>query len=264
MKHIQRILLLTGACLSLNSQAQSFGDFLKHSAVSAARAAVSGNVDRAVAGAVDRAFQGNPEQAAAAPQAADDPSSAAPAQPAGAIAPVAAAAALAAVKPALPAGCKRMKGANLLLGPKPDSFEPAGLWPENTQCPVGSFRDFEFKRAQEAKTAFREASKIRCNDCEGGYYFDAWGGRSLIKKGDYTVEFPKLLASLKRGESVGWKGNKYHVSITNIGDHPIGDTPCKQFHYVLKDAGKTVSEYDGMYCEYTRPYISKPSWNEVV
>lgn len=238
MNTIQRILLLTGACLSLNAQAQSFGDFLKNSAANAARAAVSGNVDRAVTGAIDRAFQGSPEQAQTQAPAA---------------------------KPPLPAGCKRMKGANLLLGPRPDSFEPAGLWPENTQCPVGSFRDFEFKQAREAKTAFREASKIRCHGCEGGYAFDAWGGHSLVRKGsDYSVEFPKLLASLKRGESVSWKGAQYHVSITNIGDHPIGDTPCKQFHYVLKDADKLVSEYDGMYCEYTRPYISKPTWNEVV
>ena len=33
MNTIQRILLLTGACLSLNAQAQSFGDFLKQSGV---------------------------------------------------------------------------------------------------------------------------------------------------------------------------------------------------------------------------------------
>ena len=159
MNTIQRILLLTGACLSLNAQAQSFGDFLKQSAANAARAAVSGNVDRAVA----------------------------------------------------------------------------------------------------------VASKIRCQGCEGGYYFDAWGGHSLLRKGaDYPVEFPRLLAGLKRGESVSWKGTQYHVSITSIGDHPIGDTPCRQLHYVLKDGSKTVSEYDGMVCEYTRPYISKPTWNEVV
>jgi len=256
MNTIQRILLLTGACLSLNAQAQSFGDFLKQSAANAARAAVSGNVDRAVTGAIDRAFQGaaQPVQAGAAQPAETASPAAAPAG-----APQASA------NPPLPAGCKRMKGANLLLGPRPDSFEPAGLWPENTQCPVYGFRDFEFKQAREAKTAFREASKIRCHGCEGGYAFDAWGGHSLIRKGgDYSVEFPKLLVSLKRGESVSWKGTQYHVSITNIGDHPIGDTPCKQFHYVLKDGGKTVSEYDGMYCEYTRPYISKPTWNEVV
>ena len=258
MNTIQRILLLTGACLSLNAQAQSFGDFLKQSAANAARAAVSGNVDRAVTGAVDRAFQA----AAQAPQAAA-------AQPAGAASPdpaqAAAPQAVANPPAPLPAGCKRMKGAKLLLGPKPDSFEPAGLWPENTGCPVYSFGDFEFKQAREAKAAFREASKIRCHGCEGGYAFDAWGGHSLIAKGgDYSVEFPKLLASLKRGESVGWKGTRYQVSITSTGDHPIGDTPCRQLHYVLRDGGKTVSEYDGMVCEYTRPYIARPTWNEVV
>ncbi len=262
MNTIQRILLLTGACLSLNAQAQSFGDFLKQSAANAARAAVSGNVDRAVTVAIDRAFEGAAQPAQAQAVAAQPDDAARPPETAAA---QQLAAPQVAAKPPLPAGCKRMKGAKLLLGPRPDSFEPAGLWPENTQCPVGSFRDFEFKQAREAKYAFRDASKIRCQGCEGGYYFDAWGGHSLLRKGaDYPVEFPRLLAGLKRGESVSWKGTQYHVSITSIGDHPIGDTPCRQLHYVLKDGSKTVSEYDGMVCEYTRPYISKPTWNEVV
>ncbi|MEH6436636.1 hypothetical protein [Massilia sp. DD77] len=267
MKHIQLILLLGGACLSLNSQAQSFGDFLKNSAVNAARAAVSGNVDRAVTGAIDRAFSGAPEQdqsqAADTAAAAGAPISAIPAAASSAFA---APAPQAAAAPALAAGCKkRLKEDNLLLGARPESFEPAGLWPENAACAVHSFRDFEFKQAREAKHAFREASKIRCHGCEGGYAFDAWGGHGLIKKGgDYSAEFAKLLVALKQGQSVGWKGNKYHVSITKVGEHPIGDTPCNQFHYVLKDGGKQVAQYDGMYCEYARPYISKPTWNEVV
>jgi hypothetical protein len=162
----------------------------------------------------------------------------------------------------LPAGCKRYKGTPLELGARPEAF-PAALRPENA-CPVYVFGDLEFKGARAAKDAFREASKIPCDDCEGGYYFDAWGGRTLIKQGDYSKEFPKLLASLKEGQSVGWKGNRYHVAITNTGSHPLGATPCKQFHYTLKEKGKLVAEYDGMYCEYVRPYLSKPEWNEVV
>ncbi|WP_143745839.1 hypothetical protein [Massilia sp. KIM] len=257
MKFIKLLLLmLTGGCLSLDSQAQSFGDFLKNSAVEAARSAVAGNVNRAVTATVDKAFKGGAE--ATASDAA---------QPAGAdtaAAPAAVSAPAAAAKLAVPPGCLRMRGASLVLGPKPDSFEHAILWPENAHCPVGGFTHFEFKAAQEAKHAFRKASEVRCNDCEGGYYPDAWGGRSLIKKGDYATEFPKLLVSLKQGESVGWKGNKYHVSITALGAQPIGETPCKQFRYQLKDGGKQVAEYIGMFCEYTRPYSSKATWNEVV
>ncbi|WP_020655134.1 hypothetical protein [Massilia niastensis] len=245
-----KMLMLAGACLSAGSQAQSLGDFLKSSATEAARKVVSGKLEQALTGAVGQAA------GAAAPQAAeaDQPAAATPD-------PGAPAAARA---PALPGGCKRMKGANLMVGPRPESFQPASLWPENTACPVGSFMDLKFEQARAAKTAFREASKIRCNDCEGGYAFDAWGGRSLVRSGDYSKEFPKLLAALKEGESVGWKGNKYHVSITATGAHPIGDTPCRQLHYVLKDAGRTVSEYDGMVCQYKGYYAANPSWNEVL
>ena len=252
MKKIPLFLLLA-AGLCVDSQAQSFGDFLKNAAADAARQAVAGNVRQAVTNAVDSAAQGITRPAAASAAGAEAQPAAVPAVPAVAVA-----------APAVPPGCMRMKGTPLDIGARPDSFQPAGLWPEDTGCPVYNFRDLKFDTARAAKSAFREASKVRCNDCEGGWWFDAWGGRSLIKEGDYSREFPKLLASLEPGQSVGWKGNRYQVSITAIGNHPIGEVPCKQFHYVLKDKDKQVAEYDGMYCEYRSPYASNPTWNEIV
>jgi hypothetical protein len=221
--------LLLGACLVVDSQAQSFGDFLKSTVTETARNIVTNAATKALTPNAE------PVQLAAA----------ADAEPA--------------------AGCKRMRGANLSVGPKPDGFEPAVLWPENTQCPVGGFGDLAFTQAAAAKTAFREASAYPCNDCEGGRYFDAWGGRSLIKKGgDYSKDFPKLLVALEQGKSVGWKGVKFNVTITAIGEQPIGETPCRQFHYTLKQGAKTVSEYDGMYCKWQGAYSSEAAWHETV
>lgn len=234
--------LLLGVSLALDAQAQSFGDFLKSAVAETAKNVITNSATKALTPNVEPAKAPVP-----AGDAAD-----------------ADLAAGAAAKPALPAGCKRIKGANLSVGPKPDAFEPAILWPENTQCPVGRFGDFEFKQAEAARTAFREASAYPCDDCEGGRYFDAWGGRSLIKSGDYSKEFPKLLVALEQGKSVGWKGRKYSVTITATGDHPIGETPCKQFHYTLKQGAKTVSEYDAMFCKWQGPYSSQATWHETV
>jgi hypothetical protein len=231
--------LLLGACLAVDAQAQSFGDFLK--------SAVTETAKNIVTNGATKALTPNAGPARVAEVAEMEAGPARDAQP------------------ALPAGCKRMRGANLSVGPKPDAFEPAILWPENTQCPVGGFGDFEFKQAQAAKTAFREASAYPCNDCEGGRYFDAWGGRSLIGNGaDYSKEFPKMLLALEQGKSLGWKGKKYNVTITATGAQPIGETPCRQFHYTLKQGAKTVSEYDGMYCKWQGAYSSEATWHETV
>lgn len=233
-KHL--IILMLGACLAVDSQAQSFGDFLKSTVSETARNIVSNTVSNGV----NKVLTPNAGQASA------------PAADAGPAA-------------ALPPGCAHIKSRTQLnVGARPDTFEPAVLWPENAQCPVASFGDFEFKQAVAAKNAFREASAYPCNDCEGGRYFDAWGGRALIKSGDYSKEFPKLLLALEKGKSVGWKGTKYNVSITATGEQPIGDTPCKQFHYTLKQGAKTVSEYDGMFCKWQGAYSSEATWHETV
>lgn len=251
------LVLLAGAFLSLNSQAQSWGDFLKSTAAEAAKSAVGSNVREAVYSAVDKAAKGGAERVQAAAPAPAATEGVAP--EAGAVAATAAAA------PAAPAGCPRARKRDvpLSIGARPESFQPASLWPEQS-CPVYHFSDLKFEQARAAKHAFREASKIRCTGCEGGYAFDAWGGQDFVKNGLPTKQTPNILIELQHGEYIGWKGNKYTVTITATGSHPIGDTPCKQYHYVLKDGKTVVAEYDGMYCQYTRPYISKPEWNQVV
>jgi hypothetical protein len=182
--------LLLGACLAVDAQAQSFGDFLKSAVTETAKNIVTNGATKALAP------NAGPAQAAEVE--------------AGAVRDA---------QPALPAGCKRMRGANLSVGPKPDAFEPAILWPENTQCGNGA---------------------------------------------DYSKEFPKMLLALEQGKSLGWKGKKYNVTITATGAQPIGETPCRQFHYTLKQGAKTVSEYDGMYCKWQGAYSSEATWHETV
>jgi hypothetical protein len=238
MKKTPLFLLLAGLSLSLHSQAQSFGDFLKNVAADAARTAVAGNVRQAVGSAVDSAAK-SVTQPGAAPAAAT---------------------------PATPSGCARIYGPPLAIGARPASYQPETLWPENS-CPVSNVADLKFEKATAAKNAFREASKVRCNDCEGGYWPDAWGWRALVKDsrgGNYSDEFAKMLVALKEGESLKWKGNKFDGMVTASGAHPIGDLPCRQFHYVLTEKGMQVAEYDSLLCEYTRPYASKASWNEML
>ena len=105
------LLLLLGAGVVHDSRAHSFGDFLKNAAADAARQAVGNNVRQAVTGAVDGVAKGLTQ-----------PSAQTPAQPQAPVAELA---------PANP-GCARRKGAPLPIGERPASFQPAGLWPENT------------------------------------------------------------------------------------------------------------------------------------
>lgn len=73
-----------------------------------------------------------------------------------------------------------------------------------------------------------------------------------------------MLVALKEGESLAWKGNRYDGTVTATGAHPIGELPCRQFHYVLSEKGKPVAEYDSLLCEYKGPYSSKASWHAKV
>lgn len=245
--------VLLGCSLFFPAHAQSFGDFLKNAAADAARNAVADNVRQAVSGAVDSAARSITQ-----PGAANAPAPAAPAQPV-ALAAAQARPAAAAVTP----GCARVYGKPLAIGARPESYQPETLWPD-TACPVSSYKDLKFEKARAAKQAFVEASKLSCSDCEGGYWPDAWGWRSLVENtrgANYVDAFAQLLVALKEGESLSWKGNKYDGKVTATGAHPIGELPCRQFHYVLTEQGRQVAEYDSLLCEYKGPYSSKATWH---
>lgn len=240
--------VLLGSGLFLPAHAQSFGDFLKSAAADAARTAVAENVRQVVTGAVDSAARSITQPGAP-----------------GAAAQLAAVAAAPAA-PAMAPGCAKVYGKPLAIGARPQSYQPETLWPD-TACPVSSYKDLKFEKASAAKQAYVEASKVRCDDCEGGYWPEAWGWRSLVgnvRNGSYGEAFAQLLVALKEGESLGWKGDRYDGKVTATGAHPIGELPCRQFHYQLSEKGKPVAAYDGLWCQYKGPYSAKASWHEKV
>jgi hypothetical protein len=149
------------------------------------------------------------------------------------------------------------------LTPRPETYTPTTLWPDESPCPYFKFGDYEFARAQEEKKAFVEASKVRCTSCEGGYSYDAWANKFVGK----TVEkrnFLELLQSLQIGQVVRWKGERYHGAVEATGNHAIGTTPCKQYHWTLFDGKTAIAQRDGLLCEYKAPYSTKAEWHEVV
>lgn len=152
-------------------------------------------------------------------------------------------------------GCPRVnRGASLAaVGERPSDYAPAVLWPENGACEIMSFRDLKFPAAEAQKKAFTDASKVRCSDCEGGYGYDAWA----------KIPPAKFIA-LQPGERLSWKGSRYQGSVVLTGQHAIGNFPCRQYHWTLKDGSRVVAEREGLFCQYKAPYSTSPGWNEIL
>lgn len=172
----------------------------------------------------------------------------------------------AATKAAPKPGCPQSRAKPLpALGARPDDYQPAILWPEDTGCDYYQFSDLKFDAARDAKKAFANASKVPCSDCEGGFGYDSQAHFVLVKGGDYSNKFTEMLIALKPGQSLSWKGQKYNGEITATGAHPIGSYPCRQFHWILKDSKKTiVAEREGLYCEVKGEYAASAKWTEVL
>lgn len=162
-------------------------------------------------------------------------------------------------------GCPRTRAKPLPpLGPRPDNYAPAILWPEDTGCDYYKFADLKFEQARAQKKAFVDASKVRCSDCEGGYSYDAWAHFFMIKGGDYSKKFDEMLIAMKPGQGLKWKGNRFNGTIQATGEHPIGPYPCRQYHWTLKEGAKVVAEREGLYCEYKGDYAATAKWQEIL
>lgn len=163
------------------------------------------------------------------------------------------------------AGCPRTRATPLPpLGPRPASYEPAVLWPEESACDYYKFSDLKFDVARAQKKAFEDASKVPCSDCEGGYSFDAWAHFFLVKGGNSHEKFTPMLIALEPGQSLSWKGARYSGTVQATGDHPIGPYPCRQYHWTLKSGKEIVAEREGLYCEVKGEYAASASWREVL
>ena len=148
---------------------------------------------------------------------------------------------------ATPSSCGRSARPYLpSFGPPPAGF-PAVLWPDADQCEY-TFGALEFTAGAAQKKAFANASRVPCGDCEGGYSYDSWANYFTEKDGSKSA-FDAKVAALPIGKSISWKGRKHQGEIVATGERPIGSTPCKQYHWTMRLAGKVVAEREGLFCQ---------------
>lgn len=110
------------------------------------------------------------------------------------------------------------------------------------------------------KKAFEDFSKVSCDDCEGGYSYDAWATHFIRTDGSWKA-WEKKLGELPVGQSLTWKGSQSNGTITAIGDTPVNGWPCKQLKWTLKKPTATVERL-GLVCfTYESSYSGKETWN---
>lgn len=116
--------------------------------------------------------------------------------------------------------------------------------------------------APERKRAFEAFSRVRCNDCEGGYAYDAWA-KHHVKVGYEYNAFENKIGGLALGEAVTWQGAASRGSITVVGEDPVDGFRCKQLKWALVK-GAERAERDGLYCfGYAGPSSGAETWVEM-
>lgn len=145
----------------------------------------------------------------------------------------------------------------------PQTSGPAP-WPVNVGAKSVKYpSNLKFSPELEAqKKAFVEFSKVSCNDCEGGYSYDAWVRHFVRLDGSYGA-WEKKVGALALGESITWKGSQSMGSITVVSEEPVNGWPCKQLKWELKKA-QSKAERPGLFCNgKASSYSGSDSWVEV-
>lgn len=267
MKNTRLLALLCTAAASTTIAASAhaqFMDMLKNAVGNATAHAVASAAGNAAGKATTEALSGGGGKGQNNPQnnASSTPQSQPVSQPA---APVVTQAVSAPAATNARPGCPRTRATPLApIGPRPDTYQPEILWPEEPACGAFRFADLKFDAARAQLRAFTDASAVPCNDCEGGKAYDAWA-RHHLPGGDYDNKFNQMLVALKPGETFKWKGARYSGTIALTGEHPIGEVPCKQFHWTLRDkANNIAAERAGLYCQWKGDYSASAKWQEVL
>lgn len=116
--------------------------------------------------------------------------------------------------------------------------------------------------APERKKAFETFSRVHCNDCEGGYAYDAWA-KHHVKVGYEYNAFENRIGGLALGEAVTWQGAASRGSITVVGEDPVDGFRCKQLTWALVK-GAERAERPGLYCfGYAGPSSGAETWVEI-
>ncbi|MBJ7412402.1 MAG: hypothetical protein JHD15_18870 [Phenylobacterium sp.] len=137
-------------------------------------------------------------------------------------------------------------------------------WPVNVGARSVKYpSDLDFSPELEAqKKAFVEFSKVSCNDCEGGYSYDAWVRHFIRLDGSYGA-WEKKVGGLALGEAITWKGSASTGSITVVSEEPVNGWSCKQLKWELKKA-QSKAERPGLFCNgKASSYAGSDSWVEV-
>lgn len=131
-------------------------------------------------------------------------------------------------------------------------------WPLNVGAPsVKNPMHLKFSDDLEGrKKAFLEFSKVSCNDCEGGYSYDAWAQHFVRLDGSWKA-WEKKLGALAMGETLSWQGSKSKGVITVMDETPVNGWPCKQLRWTLTRAD-AKAERPGLICN-ARP-DGAPDW----
>lgn len=145
----------------------------------------------------------------------------------------------------------------------PQTSGPAP-WPVNVGAKSVKYpSNLTFSPELEAqKKAFVEFSKVSCNDCEGGYSYDAWVRHFIRLDGSYGA-WEKKVGGLALGEAITWKGSASTGSITVVSEEPVNGWACKQLKWELKKA-QSKAERPGLFCNgKASSYSGSDSWVEV-
>ena len=255
-----RSLALLCALASGAAHAQ-FGELLKNAVANAASNTAIGAAANATTQAVNGAVRQATSPAAPAP-AAPAPAAPAPAAPA----PGETSARASSAVPGADArpGCDSTRKRKPLppLGPRPANF-PAVLWPAEPPCAYG-FDDYDFSGGKEQVRAFDMAGRVPCSECSAGIALDFNAEGILATTGKLKKRFLEMLVTMQPGEKIEWQGARYRGQIELAGELPIGEFPCRQFHWTLTSKADVVmAEREGLYCIW-KHRSNDPVWAKVL
>lgn len=153
-------------------------------------------------------------------------------------------------------GCRKLGRLSSIgaLGARPESYQPAVLWPANAHCELHEFREALFPEAEAQKREFAKIGKIPCKTCEMGAHFDDWPRNVPEAK----------IGAMKLGERLQWKGARYSGAVVVTGEHPIRDYACRQYRWTLTQGGAVAAERHGLFCQYKAPYAPAPAWHQMI
>jgi hypothetical protein len=147
------------------------------------------------------------------------------------------------------------------LGPRPANV-PAASWPDEPACAY-RFDDYGFPAGKAQAQAFEEAGRVPCSECAGGFSLDANAAGKLAVSPGPKKRFLERLVALQPGEKIEWQGARYRGTIVLAGEQPIGEFPCRQFHWTLTNKVDVVmAEREGLYCMW-KYRSDDPVWHEV-